>query len=245
MRHSILATLLLLAADVNAFGLSLRRLGAIGRASSATGTADVPFDSAPPKTGLFKRARNFVIGEPLNQGPTIRTFVPLKRASSKDRNWEGAERPVSDYMNTDIVTLRPDQSLSEAGKILTENGIAGAPVVNQNGRLVGVLSRKDLLFQIAGRGSLKTVESGAARSTRYVENTRRLQKIEAEVVNTAMTPYPMSLGPSATMQEAAALMLRRNLNRVLVTHPETNCLIGIVSSTDIFRLAFEDGSTWK
>ena len=96
-----------------------------------------------------------------------------------------------------------------------------------NGRLVGVLSRKDLLFQIAGRGSLKTVESGAARSTRYVENTRRLQKIEAEVVNTAMTPYPRAR-PSATMQEAAALMLRRNLNRSRHA-PRTNCLIGIVS----------------
>ena len=58
-------------------------------------------------------------------------------------------------------------------------------------------------------------------------------------VSGAMTPFLTSLSPSATMQEAAALMLRRNLNRVLILDPMTGCLIGMVSISDIFRLAFE------
>ena len=80
-----------------------------------------------------------------------------------------------------------------------------------------------------------------SRSNRYAENTQRLRKIQANIVNSAMTPYPLSVSPSCTMQEAAALMLRRNLNRVLITETDTDRLVGIISSNDIFRLAFEDG----
>ena len=198
----------------------------------------------PKKKGILKRLKNFIVGEPLEEGVTIRDIVPSRR-SSDTASWEGADKPVSDYMNTDLVTLCPEQSLSDAGRVLTEKAVTGAPVVDPSGKLVGVLSRKDLLFKIAGRGSLKGVQEGGARSERYMENTMRLRKLEAEVVGRAMTPFPISLTPTATMQEAAALMLRRNLNRVLITDPETQKLVGIVSSTDIFRLAFEGSSTWK
>ena len=45
---------------------------------------------------------------------------------------------------------------------------------------------------------------------------------------------------------AAALMLRRNLNRVLITEPGSEKLVGIISSTDVFRLAFGDAAAqWR
>jgi CBS domain-containing protein len=170
-------------------------------------------------------------------------------SKQEEQAWAAATpcsaEPVTKYMATNIITLTSDTSLAEAGRILTEKHITGAPVVDESGALIGVLSRHDLLYKIAGVGSLKGVREGGARSERYMENTRRLRKLEAETVGRAMTPFPVHLNPSATMQEAAALMLRRNLNRVLVTEPKTEKLLGIVSSTDVFRLAFGDSDSWN
>ena len=143
---------------------------------------------------------------------------------------------VEAHMTRGVVTVMPDLSLADAAAIFLDSGISGAPVVDDSGAVVGVLSQFDFLFKEAGSLTLSL-----ASATYQADVCKML----GETVRSAMTSDPITVAGSATMQEAAALMLRRNLNRVLVTHPETNCLIGIVSSTDIFRLAFEDGSTWK
>jgi CBS domain-containing protein len=52
---------------------------------------------------------------------------------------------VADYMTRDLITLSPDAEINHAMTILLENHISGAPVINQKGQLVGVLSKKDCL----------------------------------------------------------------------------------------------------
>ncbi len=52
---------------------------------------------------------------------------------------------ISDYMATDLVTLSPDTELIHAMRLLLETGISGAPVVDAQGHLVGMLSKKDCL----------------------------------------------------------------------------------------------------
>ena len=52
---------------------------------------------------------------------------------------------VSDYMTRDLVTLTPDTEINRAMNLLLDNEISGAPVLDANGALVGVLSKKDCL----------------------------------------------------------------------------------------------------
>lgn len=52
---------------------------------------------------------------------------------------------VADYMTRDLVTLSPDMEINHAMNILLEQRISGAPVVDEHGELVGVLSKKDCL----------------------------------------------------------------------------------------------------
>jgi CBS domain-containing protein len=54
-------------------------------------------------------------------------------------------RTVADIMATQLVTVRPDMNIHEAIRILLEQRISGAPVVDEHGALVGVLSKKDCL----------------------------------------------------------------------------------------------------
>ena len=62
------------------------------------------------------------------------------------------------------------------------------------GVLVGVLSRTDLLYKLAGLRSLHVAGQGP-RSLRYMDNTQRLIKVEAVTVSDAMTTHPISLTP--------------------------------------------------
>ena len=52
---------------------------------------------------------------------------------------------VADYMTTEVVTLGPDLEIIRAMRILLENNVSGAPVVDRDGRLVGVLSNRDCM----------------------------------------------------------------------------------------------------
>lgn len=56
-----------------------------------------------------------------------------------------AARTVADYMATDLVTVGPEVEIIKAMRILLENDVSGAPVVDAEGRLVGVLSSRDCM----------------------------------------------------------------------------------------------------
>eukprot|EP00310_Coccolithus_braarudii_P021257 CAMPEP_0183354960 /NCGR_PEP_ID=MMETSP0164_2-20130417/38638_1 /TAXON_ID=221442 /ORGANISM="Coccolithus pelagicus ssp braarudi, Strain PLY182g" /LENGTH=215 /DNA_ID=CAMNT_0025527937 /DNA_START=12 /DNA_END=659 /DNA_ORIENTATION=+ len=165
-------------------------------------------------------------------------FLPsfLDRQSTA---WSGADSLVSDHMTSanSLVTLTETQCLADAARILEASRITGAPVIDAEGNFVGVLSRNDILFKIAGRRSLMLPGHGP-RTVRYMENTARLNKIESQTVGESMSRNPITIGPSATMRDAAALMLRRKLNRVIVS--SKGKLVGLVSSTDVFHLALRD-----
>lgn len=53
--------------------------------------------------------------------------------------------PVKDYMSSNIVTLTPGMDIHRAIKVLVERQISGAPVVDEQGQLVGILSERDCL----------------------------------------------------------------------------------------------------
>ncbi len=54
-------------------------------------------------------------------------------------------RPVTDYMTRNVVTFHPSQSIVEAMDTFLEKGISGAPVVDEHGKLVGIISEVDCL----------------------------------------------------------------------------------------------------
>jgi len=149
---------------------------------------------------------------------------------------------VSDYMtpSAKLITLDPATPLRDAAQTILDNRVSGAPVVSK-GVLVGVLSRTDLMYKAGGLRSLHVSGQGA-RSTRYMENTKRLLKMQADSVSDAMTAKVISVTPQATMQDAAAIMLRRKHNRLMVAN-EAGELVGMITASDVVRLTLEaDGA---
>lgn len=141
------------------------------------------------------------------------------------------ERSVESVMQRAVVTLHPESSARDAECLLAEHRIGGAPVVDDAGRVVGVLSQSDLGRLEAERPS--TAAAGAFFSD--VDDYRDIGTLPAaaSVVPVArlMSQDVLSVAPGATLAEAARRMRERRVHRLLVV--EDGALRGVVSAFDL------------
>ena len=146
-----------------------------------------------------------------------------------------AELTASDIMTSDVVCLNHDLDVHECEKILIEKGISGAPVVDRDGRLQGVLSKTDLVSHHYSNGEEKTVEAPYR-----VEETGGTHVVEFDVADArdVMTPVPFTAPEGATLNELAAIMVRQEMHRVVITRKGR--VIGIVTSMDVLRAIASD-----
>lgn len=129
---------------------------------------------------------------------------------------------VQDWMREHPVTIDPDATLSAAQELMLENEVRRLPVV-ERGELVGIITNSDILRQIPA-----TVEE-ADDDTRLLLTQRTVREV--------MTYSPMTINPSATIQEAAERMLEYQISGLPVVR--NNKVVGIITESDIFRLVVE------
>lgn len=143
---------------------------------------------------------------------------------------------MRDHMKENVLTLKPTMTLKEAAKLMDAKRITGAPVTSvEGGRLVGVLSRTDILRMIAcvPKDLLDKADAN---------HVSRLKSIESTEVRLAMSPNPVTIAPNATILEAAQMMHQKRLNRLMVAD-EGGALVGTISSSDVVRVALCDEIT--
>jgi len=124
---------------------------------------------------------------------------------------------VAELMQSEVQTVPPDAVVNDAVVVLADSRISALPVVDGAGRMVGVISRTDVL------ASEEEAEDQSARDTLF----------EKTFVRDLMTPRPLTIAPDAEVKEAAQQMLYADVHRLFVTEGER--LIGVISTTDIMR----------
>ncbi|MBN2125812.1 MAG: CBS domain-containing protein [Deltaproteobacteria bacterium] len=142
---------------------------------------------------------------------------------------------VEDLMTKDVITVSPETRITEAAQLLLEKGINGVPVVDEQGKLVGILTQSDLVTQQKRLPipSLFTLLDGfiPLTSTRHLE--KEVQKITATTVAEAMTPDPVTVRPDTSLEDLANLMVDRKFHTIPVV--DQGHLIGIVGKEDVLR----------
>lgn len=150
-------------------------------------------------------------------------------------------RSAAEVMRCDVVTVRPDLSLRELETVLLRERIQGAPVV-EGGRVVGVVSRSDVVRQLKLEEERITaasyyLEPFDAEHRAAAEDDRILEGVGARVaklrVRDVMIEDVVSVAPDATLGEVARCMLERPVHRVFVLEGEE--LRGVISSLDLVR----------
>jgi CBS domain-containing protein len=152
-------------------------------------------------------------------------------------------KTVADVMSRDPITVNPETPLNEAIKILAERRISGLPVVDQAGKLLGVISETDLMWQETGVTPPAYIMF--LDSVIYLENPTRyerdLHKALGQTVGELMSRDPITVSPDKALREAAQLMHERNIRRLPVLDDEGH-VIGILTRGDIVRtMAAEQG----
>ncbi|MCZ7527540.1 MAG: CBS domain-containing protein [Acidimicrobiia bacterium] len=145
---------------------------------------------------------------------------------------------VRDVMTREVVTLRPDHTIEEAADVLAEHRIGAAPVVEPDGRLVGLLTDEDLIVSearlhvpttIAILGGTLTLPG----SMRHFEEDLK-KAVGATVRDVMDSEYP-TVSPDDTVETLATLMHDRNVSHVPVVDAQGR-LVGIVARGDLVRL---------
>jgi len=142
---------------------------------------------------------------------------------------------VKDIMTSELITLTPEMDVVKAARILLDRHINGAPVVGENGQLVGILCQSDLVAQQKKIPipTLFTLLDGVFQLTSTKQIEKQLSKIAALTVADAMTPNPVTVGPDTRLETVAALMVDNNFHTLPVL--ENDRLVGIIGKEDVLR----------
>lgn len=140
---------------------------------------------------------------------------------------------VRDVMTKDVITLRRTAPFKEVVETLIAAGVSGAPVVDDEGRLLGVVSEADLMTRKAYGG---TTRHALALVAGYLtgDDPRWLRKSAGLTAEQLMTTAPVTVSPGHDMAVAARRMLDRNVNRLPVVD-DAGRVVGIVARRDLLR----------
>ncbi len=150
-------------------------------------------------------------------------------------------RTAKDIMTRDVVTVTPDTDVNAAAKILLEKDFNGLPVLDEDGKLVGVLCQSDLVVQQREfpLPSFFTLLGGFVALTSLSQLQRAVDKMAATKVSQAMTPDPISVSPDTPVNKLADLMAEKKYHTIPVL--EEGKLVGVVGKKDILRLLASSG----
>ncbi|MFJ4989800.1 CBS domain-containing protein [Streptomyces sp. NPDC088732] len=140
-------------------------------------------------------------------------------------------RNVGDLMTKAVVSVRRDTSFKDIAQKLTEHEITAVPVVDDDGRPVGVVSEADLLRKEAGQLD----PSGLLPPPHPRPRPQDRARIEATTAEGLMSSPVVLARPEWSVVEAARVMERRNVKRLPVVD-EAGRLVGVVSRADLLQL---------
>jgi CBS domain-containing protein len=143
---------------------------------------------------------------------------------------------VRDTMTRDVATIRQDCDVHELEKLMLRQKVHGVPVVDENGRLVGVVSQTDVLawhFEAGVDGASFYGDCGVMLDEERSRNLE-LSDIRTAGVQEIMSPLVYCVAEDRTIVEAAATMIRHWIHRLVVVDDELQ-VRGIVSAIDLLH----------
>lgn len=129
---------------------------------------------------------------------------------------------VKDWMTRDVITVTPETPLPEAHQIMMNEEIRRLPVVDETGKLVGIVTL----------GDVRGAQPSPATSLSIWELNYLLSNLKVKEI---MTPDPVTLSCEATIGEAARAMLENRVSGLPVVDFHGN-LQGIITESDIFSM---------
>jgi CBS domain-containing protein len=152
------------------------------------------------------------------------------------------DTPVRDVMTTDVLSFKREDKVQAAAEAMAARSIGGAPVVDDAGKVVGMLNDDDLIVSdvrlhmptvISVLGAYLELPSSASRFDKEV------RKAVGATVGDVMSENPQTCGEDSTVEEVATTLHEHNLSRLPVVRDDV--LVGIVARGDILKEIVKKG----
>jgi CBS domain-containing protein len=144
------------------------------------------------------------------------------------------ERLVKDIMVKEVITIQKGASVEELSELLIKNKISGVPVIDSDGKLVGIATEGDLIIKDSDLHFPRYFK--LLDSIIYLESLNKfkksLKKFLGTKVEDVMTSKIKTVKEDSTVGDAANMMIKYNINRVPVLDSKDE-LAGIVTRADI------------
>ena len=153
----------------------------------------------------------------------IKSFQGARKQQQKES--ESIPFKVRDYMTTNLITFKPEQSVEEVIDGLIKNKISGGPVINDNNELIGIISEGDCIKQIS--------------ESRYYNAPTQDSLVENHMIKNVET-----IDGNLNIFDAANKFLSAKRRRFPIV--EDGKLVGQISQKDILKAAMQlKGHNWK
>ncbi len=144
---------------------------------------------------------------------------------------------AADLMSENPISLRADASVQEAIALMTDRGFAAAPVIDDTGRPIGVVSVTDIL--VHDREYVRYLKSDATvtadlRNRSSLPEDMGIEIVDRTPISEIMTPAVFTIRPDTSAAEVVRTMLARKVHHLFVAD-ESGVLVGVISMGDILR----------
>jgi CBS-domain-containing membrane protein len=135
---------------------------------------------------------------------------------------------VKDVMSTHVIAVRQSAQYKEMAAMLHRMRLSAFPVIDEDNKVIGVVSETDLLTKEALSGSVPRTVQGMTRQ-------RVRSQVNGVTAAELMTKPAVTIGPDDTVTDAARLMYNRRVKRLPVVNDD-GTLIGIVTRSDVLSV---------
>ncbi len=151
-----------------------------------------------------------------------------------------SEKKAKDIMRTDVITVSPEMSVEELGRLFIEKNISGAPVIDEKGNLFGIVTENDLInkekrFHIPTIIRIFDAIIPLESDTRVEEEIR---KMAASTVEDICTRDVITISEDTTLNEIATIMAEKKIHLLPVV--KDNKVVGIVGKKEVIRAISEE-----
>lgn len=153
-----------------------------------------------------------------------------------------ARATVADVMSEDVYAVKAETALSTVAHVLAEQRISGLPVIDDDGRPIGMISKTDLLDPDRPRTGRvgRTVFYRVAEGT--IEELYDDGRVSDGIVAHLMSPFVLSVNPDTPLYDAIHLMVLEDVHRLVVCGDDRR-LIGLVTAMDVLRALVATAAT--
>jgi CBS-domain-containing membrane protein len=146
-----------------------------------------------------------------------------------------------DIMTKEVITVSPRTKVLDLARLFAEHKINGAPVLDEKGRLIGVVTQSNLIdrakkFELPHVITILDAHFYLERPSTFKKN---LEKLMGNLVSDIMTSPPVTITGGVEVDEIASIMARKQIHTLPVM--EDDKIIGIIGKIDIIRALGQEG----